>query len=743
MRRIIAGLIAFLAMTGTFVVLPVYAAPAPPARPVTPTSDEVPLGSVAAPEGDAVVTTDGEPQSAPSAPPAADPAPTPAPADPTAEDPAPQEPADDPDSDDVASSGDEIPGVPALTVSQPDTDTFFSVGVTWSQEGVTDVQVQLRIKNRAGDWGEWTTLAGDDIEQTAAPETPTDSPRGGTAPYWTGEGHGVEVIVQGAGAVTPADVKLTLIDPGTSPADKLTAKPAATGEAHAADGMPAVYSRAQWGADEKLRTWDPQYAPTLKAATLHHTADGNNYTADQVAAIMRATYYYHAVDRGWGDIGYNVIVDRFGRIFEGRYGGLSSTVIGAHAGGFNKGTFGVSMLGNYDEVPVPQATVNAVADIIAWKLSLYRINPRGTTTLVAAAGAGTTSKFADGTSVTLPTIFGHRDVGTTACPGKYGYARLPEIRDRVAARSPFYESLRLDKTNADTGWITDVSPMSVASVTTPSGATTVFARGGDSAIWYRTTTNGTTYSAWAAIPGAVATSAPSVASADGSAVFVVVRGPGGGVLLASTVVNGAGAPTTWSSWASLGGSITTAPGLASTGPSQLAVVGRGGDGAVWERVYSGSSWSSWASLGGRSYSAPAIEADLVGGTWRYVVTIVGADWSLWRVPAKSGTTGAAGPWVGGGAFTTHGPGTANPSSWNWSPKALSTGDVDNGVVLVDPGSSWTYDLGGSLTSVAAVARQPDGAVIVYARGGDGALWSIRYRYPSDMGAWTSLGGRIG
>ena len=62
---------------------------------------------------------------------------------------------------------------------------------------------------------------------------------------------------------------------------------------------------------------------------------------------------------------------------------------------------------------------------------------------------------------------------------------------------------------------------------------------------------------------------------------------------------------------------------------------------------------------------------------------------------------------------------------------------------MDPGSSWTYDLGGSLTSVAAVARQPDGAVLVYARGGDGALWSIRYRYPADMGAWTSLGGRIG
>jgi hypothetical protein len=81
---------------------------------------------------------------------------------------------------------------------------------------------------------------------------------------------------------------------------------------------------------------------------MHHTADGNNYTADDVPGDHALDVRYHAVSRGWGDIGYNVIVDKFGRLWEGRYGGLASTVIGAHAGGFNTGTFGVSMLGNYD-----------------------------------------------------------------------------------------------------------------------------------------------------------------------------------------------------------------------------------------------------------------------------------------------------------------------------------------------------------------------------------------------------------
>ena len=179
--------------------------------------------------------------------------------------------------------------------------------------------------------------------------------------------------------------------------------------------------------------WAPEYAPTIKAATIHHTADGNNYAAADVPAILRSMYAYHALSRGWGDIGYNVIVDKFGRLWEGRYGGLASTVIGAHAGGFNTGTFGVSMLGNYDVVDTTQPMVDAVAAIIAWKFSLYNVNPRGTVTLTS--GGGGTAKYAAGVKVTLPTIFGHRDVGATACPGQYTYNRMNDIRAMVAARS--------------------------------------------------------------------------------------------------------------------------------------------------------------------------------------------------------------------------------------------------------------------------------------------------------------------
>jgi N-acetylmuramoyl-L-alanine amidase len=421
-RRIAGGLAAFFVLTGTLLVLPVYAAPLPAAEPVAPSIDSVDLGSVEQPEHEAVVTDDG---TVVDAGPEADVAPdTPVP--PPAED------ADD--SGGVASSGDEVAGVPALTVSQPDTDRFASVGVTWAADpGVQGVTVQLRTEDRAGTWSDWTTVAQDDVQLTSTSGAGADAGvRGGTSPYWTGRSYGVEAIVQAADGSTPRDVQVQLIDPGTSAADKALGPPKATGQAHAAMTMPAIYSRAQWGADESLMGWDHEYAPTIKAATVHHTADGNDYSSADVPAIMRSIYAYHAVSLGWGDIGYNVVVDKFGRAWEGRSGGLASTVVGAHAGGFNYGTFGVSMLGNYDLVDTTPAMVGTVAAVIAWKLSLYGVDPKGTVSLTSAGGG--TAKYAKGVSVTLPTVFAHRDVGATACPGRYGYSRMGEIRTLVATK---------------------------------------------------------------------------------------------------------------------------------------------------------------------------------------------------------------------------------------------------------------------------------------------------------------------
>jgi hypothetical protein len=90
------------------------------------------------------------------------------------------------------------------------------------------------------------------------------------------------------------------------------------------------------------------------------------------------------------------------------------------------------MLGNYEEVDTPQVMLEAVASVMAWKLRLYGITPFGTTQLTSAGGG--TAKYAAGTVVTLPTVFGHRDVGYTTCPGQYAYNRMAQLRDMIGAR---------------------------------------------------------------------------------------------------------------------------------------------------------------------------------------------------------------------------------------------------------------------------------------------------------------------
>jgi uncharacterized protein with LGFP repeats len=387
-RRLSAGSTAFVALAGVLLVLPVYGEDAPEPVAVTTSAAEVPLGSVDAPAPEAQV------QQGTTAP----------------------------------VSG--VSGaVPTLSVRRIGVAEFSLVGVTWAYDpAVTDVRVQVRVQAAGGGWGAWTELGMEDLAAEGSPAAADADRRGGTAPLWTGPSTGVEVELVARSGASPTDVQLDLVDPGTSAVDTALGSPEIQDTADAAMAMPDVFSRAQWGADPNIRTWAPQYAGTVKAAALHHTADTNDYSADQVPAIMRSIYRYHAVSLGWGDIGYNLIVDKFGRLWEGRDGGLASSVVGAHAGGFNTYTFGVSMLGNYDTADTPQVMINSVAAIIAWKFSLYGIDPRGRATLTS----GGTNLHPAGQPVILPTIFGHRDTKSTACPGRYGYVRLGEIRDRAA-----------------------------------------------------------------------------------------------------------------------------------------------------------------------------------------------------------------------------------------------------------------------------------------------------------------------
>ena len=110
---------------------------------------------------------------------------------------------------------------------------------------------------------------------------------------------------------------------------------------------PPIVPRLSWGADESIRRGPPTFAPALRFAIVHHTAGANDYSSSEAAAVVRAIQLYHVQGNGWNDIGYNFLVDRFGTIYEGRYGGVDRNVVGAHALGFNSGSVGIAVLGTY------------------------------------------------------------------------------------------------------------------------------------------------------------------------------------------------------------------------------------------------------------------------------------------------------------------------------------------------------------------------------------------------------------
>ncbi|SDQ09638.1 N-acetylmuramoyl-L-alanine amidase [Quadrisphaera sp. DSM 44207] len=302
------------------------------------------------------------------------------------------------------------------------------LGVTW-EEGAAASTAWVRV-HEDGAWGAWTALPVDDEGGPDAGTPEAAQARPGTEPLWVGGADEVQVRLAERAADGAA---LAVVDTATSAADGVgTTGPLARAEAAPA-GAPVVHSRAQWGADESLRTCTPSYSSQLQAAVVHHTADANNaYSREQVPAMLRSIYAYHVSARGWCDVGYNALVDRFGRIWEGRAGGIERGVVGAHAGGFNTGTFGVSMIGNYSTEAPPAAMLEAVSQVVAWKAYLNDFDPRGTARLTAAASSATTARYPAGQVVTVPAVLGHRDVGLTECPGNAGYAKLGQVRDRAA-----------------------------------------------------------------------------------------------------------------------------------------------------------------------------------------------------------------------------------------------------------------------------------------------------------------------
>ncbi|MFH8403777.1 peptidoglycan recognition protein [Streptomyces sp. NPDC018019] len=213
--------------------------------------------------------------------------------------------------------------------------------------------------------------------------------------------------------------------PGT-PSPGTTSRPTAP-RSHVGP-RPAIVTRAGWGADEKLRERKFAYTRTVKAAFVHHSATGNHYTCRQAPAVLRSIYRFHVKSSGWRDIGYNFLIDKCGTIYEGRAGGVAKPVMGAHTRGFNENSMGIAVLGTFENANPPTSALSAAAKLTAWKLGLYGVDPRATTSLVSGGG----NRFEKGTRARLHVISGHRDGFSTECPGERLYRKLGTVRSSAA-----------------------------------------------------------------------------------------------------------------------------------------------------------------------------------------------------------------------------------------------------------------------------------------------------------------------
>jgi flagellar hook assembly protein FlgD len=304
-------------------------------------------------------------------------------------------------------------GVARTTAAAVAPARFNLVGFHWQGPG----RVLFRARSQLGRWSAWRPVAPEPEDRPDA-RGAESRPRGAWRlgnPYWVGSSDRIGYRL--VGEVRRLRVWYVWSPVGHSAPRSL-----------ASAGAPRIVPRRSWKADDEILRGPPRYAKAISFAVVHHTAGSSSYSRAASAAIVRGIELYHVRGNGWNDIGYNFLVDRFGQVFEGRAGGLERNVIGAHAEGFNTGSVGVAVIGNYSASAVAPAAFHALARLLAWRLDVAHVDPLGLVTWTS----GGNPKYRRGTRVRLRAISGHRDTGFTTCPGTSLYARLPDLAHEVA-----------------------------------------------------------------------------------------------------------------------------------------------------------------------------------------------------------------------------------------------------------------------------------------------------------------------
>ncbi|MBT8211905.1 MAG: VCBS repeat-containing protein [Acidimicrobiia bacterium] len=304
---------------------------------------------------------------------------------------------------------------------------FTMVGLSWP-DGATPGESWFRIETD-GTWSPWRLLHLDDEHgpDTGTAEDERSVPSSDIV--WVGSADAVQfrTMVESAGAV------VTLIDTSdrTRPLSQRLGQlltpslPSAVG----IPDQPLVLPRADWDPEG---TCVPVVEPDLVQVThafVHHTTGTNTYTESEAASRILGICLFHLNSRGWNDIAYNFLIDKFGNIWEGRYGGIDKGVQGAHTQGFNSYSMGVAYIGDHSSsVPTPAAE-EAVVELLAWKFGVHNVDPSNAATLISKGS----ELWEQGVPVSLDPLSGHLDAQATSCPGTACYERLPGYRAEVDA----------------------------------------------------------------------------------------------------------------------------------------------------------------------------------------------------------------------------------------------------------------------------------------------------------------------
>jgi hypothetical protein len=306
-------------------------------------------------------------------------------------------------------------------------EPFLAISASWKKEvdDGTKITISIRGSEDGEIWSEWFDMSVDEHAESQSNEKHSN------LVFLDKNTRYVQyriILQRGISGISPlvSQFRLNFISPGSTPPDVLEQIKKAKPQGYLLYPMPNYISRTGWGCPEGQRSdlLDPKWMPQITNVThliIHHTATSNNAT--DWPAVVRAIWTDHKYNNGWGDIGYNWLIDPNGVIYQGRSWWINGDdtpkdIIGAHFCGKNAYTVGIALLGTFTTVSPTTSALNSLKNILAWKCDQKGIDPLGTT-------------YHPPTGLQLKNISGHKDGCTTECPGDNLYAQLPSIRNDV------------------------------------------------------------------------------------------------------------------------------------------------------------------------------------------------------------------------------------------------------------------------------------------------------------------------